>query len=451
LRRALALAACLFGAPAMAADERPDWLPEGSLGTGLPLLADPGGLRAALWERGFKYQMNYLGDLLGNQSGGLRRGTAYSSRLELVLDGDLEKAVGWSGAAVHANAYLINGSGLSRSYVGNLTTVSNVEALPATRLYEVWVEQKLANGKIAVRAGQLGADTEFATSNYASLLMNGTFGWPVIHASDLPAGGPSYPLATPGVRLGFYPTDRLSVLVGLYNGDPAGSSNPDPQLANRHGLNFRVSDPSFLISEVQYKYGDDKSPGGLSGTAKLGAWTHFGKFADQRYDASGLSLALGAGDARQRRGDRGVYGVVDQQLYRLADDPAKGVGVFARIAGAPSDRNLVDFYADAGVLVSGMIPNRPDDAVSAAVGYARISRAAVALDQDMIVASGISAPVRSSELLLEATYSAQIAPGWTLQPNIQYVVRPNGGVDANNPARPLRNAAIVGLRTTFKF
>ena len=51
LRRALALAACLFGAPAMAADERPEWLPEGSLGTGLPLLADPGGLRAALWER----------------------------------------------------------------------------------------------------------------------------------------------------------------------------------------------------------------------------------------------------------------------------------------------------------------------------------------------------------------------------------------------------------------
>ena len=452
-RKALALAACLFGAPAMAADERPDWLPEGSLGTGLPLLADPGGLRAALWERGFKYQMNYLGDLLGNQSGGLRRGTAYSSRLELVLDGDLEKAAGWSGATVHANAYLIGGSGLSRSYVGNLMTVSNIEALPATRLYEAWVEQKLANGEMALRAGQLGADTEFVTSSYASLLINGTFGWPVIHASDLPAGGPSYPLATPGVRLGFYPTDRLSVLVGLYNGDPAGSSNPDPQLANRHGLNFRVRDPAFLISEIQYRYGDDKSPTGLSGTAKLGAWTHFGKFADQRFDAAGRSLAdpSSSGDSLQRRGNRGVYGVVDQQIYRLADDPAKGVGVFARLAGAPSDRNLVDFYADAGVLVSGMIPNRPDDAVSAGVAYARISRAAVALDQDMIAVSGISGPVRSSEILLEATYSAQIAPGWTLQPNVQYVVRPNGGVDPNNPARPLRNATIVGLRTTFKF
>ena len=452
IRDALVAGVCLFAAPALAADARPDWLPEGSLGTGLPMLADPGGLRAALWERGFKYQLNYLGDLFHNQSGGIRAGTAFSSRLELVVDGDLEKAAGWSGAAVHANAYQINGSGPTRSYVGNLMPISAIEALPATRLYEAWMEQKFADGKLAVRAGQLGADTEFIVSNYAALVINGTFGWPAITANDLPSGGPDYPLATPAVRLGFYPTDKLSVLVGLFNGDPAGRSNPDPQVANRYGLNFRVSDPAFMISEVQYKYGDDKSPEGLSGTAKLGAWSHFGKSSDQRYDVDGQSLALGAGEALQRRGNRGVYGVVDQQVYRLADDLAKGVGVFARLAGAPSDRNLVDFYADAGVLVTGMIPNRPDDAVSAGVAYARISRATVGLDQDMITVSGIPGPVRSSEILLEATYSAQIAPGWTLQPNVQYVVRPGGGApDPYDPTRPLRNAAVFGLRTTLKF
>jgi porin len=437
----------------MAADERPDWLPEGSLGTGLPMLADPGGLRAALWERGVKYQLNYLGDLLRNQSGGVRPGTAYSSRLELVVDADLEKAVGWSGAAFHANAYQINGSGPSRSYVGNLMAVSNVEALPSTRLYEAWVEQKFADGKIALRAGQLGADTEFVVSTYASLLINGTFGWPAITGTDLPSGGPAYPLATPAVRLGFYPTDKVSLLVGLFNGDPAGSGNPNPQVANRHGLNFRVQDPAFVISEVQVKYGDDKSPTGLSGTAKLGAWTHFGRFADQRYDAAGLSLASpAAGPALMRQGDYGVYGVVDQQVYRLADDPTKGVGLFARVAGAPGDRNLVDFYADAGVLATGMIPGRPDDALSVGVAYARISRAAAGLDQDMIAYTGSIGPVRSYEGLLEATYSAQIVPGWTLQPNVQFVFHPGGGApDPFNPARSLRNAAIFGVRTTIKF
>ncbi len=452
LRTLLLAAACLLGAPALAAEERPEWLPEGSLGTGLPLLADPGGLRAALWEKGVKYQLNYLGDLLSNQSGGLRRGIAYSSRLELVVDADLEKAAGWNGASFHANAYLINGSGLSRSYVGNLMTVSNIEALPATRLYEAWMEQKLADGKMAVRAGQLGADTEFVTSSYASLFINGTFGWPAIHASNLPTGGPSYPLATPGVRLGFYPNDRVSVLVGLFNGDPAGFSDPDAQVANRHGLNFRVHDPAFLISEVQFKYGDDKSPTGLSGTAKLGVWTHLGKFSDQRYDANSQSLALGAGDPRQHRGNRGFYGVIDQQVWRLADDPAKGVGVFARIAAAPGDRNLIDFYADGGVNVSGVVASRPDDAFGLAVAYARIGRAAIGLDQDMNAPGPSTVAVRSSELVMEATYSAQVAPGFNLQPNIQYVIRPGGGAaDPYNPARALRNAAIFGLRTSVKF
>ena len=453
LRKALVAAACLMGAPALAADARPEWLPEGSLGTGLPMLADPGGLRAALWEKGFKYQLNYLGDLFHNQSGGLKRGTAYSSRLELVVDGDLEKAAGWNGASIHLNAYLINGSGLSRSWVGNLMTVSNIEALPATRLYEAWMEQKLADGKMAVRAGQLGADTEFVTSTYASLFINGTFGWPVIHASDLPTGGPSYPLATPGVRLGFYPTEQLSMLVGVFNGDPAGVGVVEAQVANRHGLNFRVHDPAFLISEVQFKYGDDKSPTGLSGTAKIGAWTHLGKFADQRFAADGLSLAnpASSGEALQRRGDRGVYGVLDQQVYRLADDPAKGVGLFARVAAAPSDRNPVDFYADGGVNVSGVIASRPDDAFGVAIAYARISRATIGLDQDMVKFNG-PAPTRSSEMVLEATYSAQVVSGWSLQPNIQYVIRPGGGAaDPDNPAHPLRNAAILGLRTAFKF
>lgn len=452
--RTIALAAtlCLSGA-AFAADERPEWLPEGSLGTGLPMLADPGGLRAALWERGVKYQLNYIGDLLNNTRGGMRRGAAYSGRLKLVVDADLEKGAGWSGAAAHANVYQIHGSGLTRSFVGNLMPVSNVEALPATRLYEAWLEQKFLDGKVALRGGQLGADTEFITSSYAGLFINGTFGWPTITAANLPGGGPAYPLATPGLRVGVYPTDKITVLVALFNGDPANPKADDPQVDNRHGLNFRVSDPAFAISEAQFKYGDEKDPKGLSGVAKLGAWTHFGRFEDQRYDALGLSLAnpASSGDPRSLRGNRGVYGVLEQQVYRLADDPAKGVGVFARVAGAPNDRNLVNFYADAGVNFSGMIASRPDDSFGVAFAYARISGEVRGLDQDVVRYSGVAAPLRSSEALIEATYSAQIVPGWTLQPNLQYIMRPNGGVDPRDPSRSLPNAMVVGVRTSLKF
>lgn len=443
---------CLFVSPVQASSERPEWLPEGSLGTDLPLLADPGGLRAEFWKRGVKYQVNYVGDLLSNRSGGLRRGSAYSGLLELEIDADLEKVAGWKGAAFYANIYQIHGSGLSRSYVGNLLPVSEIEALPSTRLYEAWFEQKLADGKLALRAGQLAADTEFLSSAYAIPFINGTFGWAPITAANLPSGGPAYPLATPGLRLGLHPSSQFSMLLGVFNGDPAGSGNPDPQVANRHGLNFRIKDPAFVISELHYHYGDDKSSAGLSGTAKLGVWTYFGRFADQRYDSTGAPLALTSGEAFRHRGNRGVYGLIDQQILRMPDDPAKGLGVFVRIGGAPGDRNLINFYSDAGLNAYGMIASRPEDVFGVAVAYARVSPSARGFNSDDIAYNAVTTPLRSSERLVEVTYAAQIAAGWTLQPNFQYVIRPGAGApDPGQPGRPLRNAAIVGMRTMLKF
>jgi len=41
--------------------------------------------------------------------------------------------------------------------------------------------------------------------------------------------------------------------------------------------------------------------------------------------------------------------LIDQQIFRKGADAGPGIYAFARIAMAPSDRNLVDFYADAGL------------------------------------------------------------------------------------------------------
>ena len=76
--------------------------------------------------------------------------------------------------------------------------------------------------KVGVRFGQLAADTEFNTSSYAAQFINGTFGWPAIFSTNLPSGGPAYPFATPGVRIKLDPDKSTSLLLGVFNGDPAG-------------------------------------------------------------------------------------------------------------------------------------------------------------------------------------------------------------------------------------
>src|SRR5437868_5576854 len=89
-------------------------------------------------DRGVKFAATYIGETLGNISGGVRKGAIYEGRLNLAVDADLEKLVGLSKLTFHANLFQIHGDGLSRSYLQNFMVVSGIEALPTTRLYEMW-------------------------------------------------------------------------------------------------------------------------------------------------------------------------------------------------------------------------------------------------------------------------------------------------------------------------
>src|SRR5205807_8787755 len=84
-----------------------------------------------------------------------------------------------------------------------------------------------------------------------------------------------------------------------------------------------------------------------------------------------------------RHGNTGLYGVIDQMIWRLSGGiPKRGVGLFARAMAAPSDRNLIDLYADAGVNFTGLWDLRPDDTFGMAASYSRISPAARGDDAD---------------------------------------------------------------------
>src|SRR6266436_4672783 len=129
--------------------------------------------RAALANKGMQFQLIYFGDLLDNPSGGVRQGATYIGRLGLTVDADLEKIVGWNGAAFHASIHQIHGHGLSGNNLDNLLVVSGIEALPATRLFNLWIEQKFADGMASIRVGQLSTQVaptqEFFVSQYGSL------------------------------------------------------------------------------------------------------------------------------------------------------------------------------------------------------------------------------------------------------------------------------------------
>jgi porin len=409
--------------------------------------------RKMLADAGIRWRAIYTGDLLTNLSGGISRGTTYNGRLEFGVQADLENLAGWSGALFNVSAYVIHGPGMSTVHLGNLLTVSNIEATPTVRLFELWLEQKI--GTIgSFRIGQLAADSEFITSEYAGVFLNGTFGWPGITGINLPSGGPAYPLATPGARIEFNLGANTKFRAAIFNGDPSVPGAADPQLANRYGTNFRLQDPPFLIAELDHSY--KLGAAALPGTIKLGAWYHSSEFPDQRFDAIGLSLAnpASSGIPASWRGDWGPYLVIKQMLTRLSPDGKRNIGGFARVSVSPDDQNLVDFYFDTGINVKGLFAARPADVFGIAFAYAGISNRARGLDRDTRFFTTPGYPIRDYEAVLEITYQAEIVPGWTVQPDFQYIFHPGGNVpNPNDPAmrRVIKNAVVVGVRSTVQF
>jgi porin len=406
-------------------------------------------------KQGIKFAVTYIGEVLGNPSGGLKRSAVYEDRINFAADVDLEKLVGLKQLAFHANVFQIDAGGLSRGALFNFLVVSGIEALPTTRLYEIWFEQKWGT-KLALRAGQLAADTEFMTAKYSDVFTNASLGWPAILSLNLPSGGPSPPLATPGTRLRADVSDNLTLIGAVFDGDAAGPGPDDPQLRNRYGVNFRINDPPLILGEAQFLWNGKKGDPGLDGKFKIGGWRHFGTFTDERFSPTGLSLANPAAGSvpANLQGDFGIYSVFEQKIYRVGRDDDRGIGVFARISYSPSDRNLVDLYADAGVEFIGLSDRRPKDKFGIAGGYARVSSRARALDGDFQQMLGPTWPVRSFESLVTAVYQYEVKPGWTLQPNIQYITHPGGGATnplGSNAGKVLKDAAVLGLRTVLKF
>src|SRR3954463_7276153 len=342
------------------------------------------GLLTNPYERlGIKFAVTYIGEVLGNPTGGIRQGGTFEGRLNLAVDLDFQKLAGWKGLTAHANIFAIHGDGLSRSNLRNFFVVSGIEALPTVRLYEAYIEQKFFNDTWSVRAGQLAADSEFIATKYTDVFTNASLGWPAITSINMPSGGPSPPLAAVGARLAAKLNDNVTLLGAIFDGDSAGPGVGDPQQRNRYGLNFRINDPPLLLGEMQFGWKNIAPEDGRAGALKIGGWHHFGTFSDQRFTADGLSIAdpAGSGVGRMLRADDGVYSVIEQKVYAVPKSADRGVGVFMRSSASPSDRNLIDFYTDAGIDFIGLFDQRQHDKFGIALGYAHVSKRAQALDQ----------------------------------------------------------------------
>ena len=394
------------------------------------LLGNWAGLQPTLATHGVTIGITDSENLLGNLSGGVKTGATVQGLTTMTMDLDTTKAFGLKGGTFHVSALQLHGRSLSPYYLNTLQTANGNEGDNATRLWELWYDQAFLGGKFDLKLGQQSIDNEFIGSTYSALFVNTMAGWPIIPSVDLYGGGPAYPLSSLGVRGQLKPNGHVAILAGVFDDDPGGGGfNTDQQALDPRGGRFSLKNGALWIAELQYS----TELLGLPGTYKFGGWYDSGSFADELYGYN-------------HHGNYSLYGVADQTIWQAPKNSNRTLNIFGRVMGAPSDRNLVDFGLNGGLTLTAPLPGRNNDQAGLDLGIAHISSRVADAD----AAAGL--PRQGTEMLIEATYQAQATSWLVLQPDIQYVVNPAGGVNnPNGSGKKLGNELVAGLRAVVVF
>ncbi|NHO33962.1 carbohydrate porin [Acetobacter sp. LMG 1636] len=310
-------------------------------------------------------------------------------------------------------------------YAFNQTSTS--EADPNLRLYELAYNWHSVDNRISVRVGKLDLSKEFMVSDTAQNFLNGSFGWPMLPSNDLYNQGPASPVAAPAVRLNVAFAKKWLLRLAVADDNATGArrfinqNDPWNQNQDPSGTKFWFGTGTFVIGELNR----DVSFAGHAGTWKAGFFADSGAFP------------LQADSSVSRKGNWGVYVTLD---HTLVNDTGMGAlkGFVRWNYTGLSDRNQIASSLDAGLVLAGPF-HRSDDSLGLGFGYAAPSHFLTTQRPD-----GSTKTMRN-EYHIELTYTWQAWSWLSVQPDVQGLINPSGGVYDPISNRKAQNALIFGL------
>ena len=410
------------------------------------LLGDWGGLQTSLLAHGINLQVNAVTELAGNVSGGTRQGATFANQVGVDLDINWERLAGITGFSTHG--ILVNRSGSSDSalFGDHLLPVQEVYGSGGdvgVHFVSFYGEETLLKGRVDLAAGRMNVENDFASSAlYCSYMNNDLCGDPkALPGGDI--GHSAFPDAVWAARLKLKPTPQTVLKVGVYEVNQGLYTDT----SYRTGFKFDTSRDSgaYVPVEAAWEpaFGADKRPGHY----KLGAG----------YDTSSGHQDFGNGlaadgvpgfTAKARTGATQVWALADQMLVRNGKGDANGLIALGGFIHNDANDTVYARQYFAGLIDAGFWAMRPKDSVAVLFTYVEISHR---LGQVETVEEGLGLPLSNSatgpqshEAVLEANYKAVVYRGVSLQPDFQYVFRPNG--QAN-----IHDAAVFGARANVEF
>ena len=322
-------------------------------------------------------------DTMSNLSGGMQSRAAASALLQWSASLDTAAAGWWRGGHVDFSVEGVHSDGNLPARTGAVQLPSNEWAPNFLRVYQLSYAQDL--GAAQMRVGIMDLNQYFEASDVADLLHNGTFGMSPNFTANI--NDPSFPNPGLGLMGNWRVASGWQARGGVWQGNP-------PRLAGA------LHEGALGIGEVERDWGGSAEQ--PAADLKLGAW-HYAHAAGSGFGAT----------------TSGAY-VVGETRWHAA---RRNWGAFVLAGTSPAQVNLVTEFVAGGLLVTGLLPQRPQDQFSLGLGRVQLH-----------------AP--DPESFVEAVYSWQLNSALSIQPDLQWFNHP-GGV---NPG-----AWVAGLRMHLGF
>jgi porin len=383
------------------------------------LLGDWGGVRPNLFDRGVRFDLQYISDSLSNIESDRNERFVSWNRVRGTVDIDFGALVGLSDLYFHATALWQAGGNLG-TYLGLLTSPSGMSSAHTFRLDSWWLEKRWLDERLTLRLGQFAGQDFYGAQHYAASFIFEPMGYAL---GNLFTDFESFdPPSTPAVEVRVVPIDHLYVksMVIAEDRKPF-SHNPTglvPQFRGGPVSVFEIGyTPGKKASSVR-AFDNVETRKGYSGVYQFGASYNPGEF----------KTATG----KPESGNYLLYWMASQALWRVDPSGAKGLDATFAYDWSPPDINRNNTLLTAGLRFNEPLPLPIHNTMS--LGYVRNH-----LSSDF---RPNNATTWNTEHGLEFNILLDIAPMVLFQPVVQYYANVGGGSG---------DAVVIGFRTKVEF
>jgi len=358
------------------------------------LAGDWAGLRTELLQHGVLIEAANTIDVFASARGGVDGRDTVSNLFELAITADTDALAGLRGGTLFFLGLGTHGDDPG-SASGTVHAPSNLAADDAWRVLEFWYEQSVFGDRAGLLFGIYAVDSEFDAKETTDVFLNGGFGTG-LDLSETGLNGPSiFPITGLALRGRLQITPELGLRAALVEGAPG-----DLDDSTRFRIDLDDDEGTFSIAELDWQ------PAGFEFLRfGLGGWRYSTDF--ERIDGRG-----------SKDGSGGFYGFAEGVVFNEPGHEDQGLSAFVRIGRADDDVYRFGSYRGAGIVYTGLLPGRDSDVLGLGVSSVDNGDAFVG-----VVRSDVTR-IQRSETVFELTYRAQVRPWLSVQPTLQYAMKP---------------------------